>query len=224
METKSESGGIEQLLQDCLSDSLEFFGDGFGPFSGSRGRTFDADAELERRGLGHGALGFGKTAKAGDEQKLSELVDDAENGDATAFEAAMRYVGNRLFQIDEFPPRLSFLAANILSGQMQRPPKRKAKDLGLGARNVAVFALVEIAKLDVSITFEQAFTLVAQLILKHGQNPNNAHTVKRIYLKTRARLGREISIHEMAVLASFPALSAVPKISNLLFIALGANR
>lgn len=223
---KSQNGAVEleQFLQECLRESNVFFGDASGPFSTSRARVIEADAELECRGLGHTALGFGINATAGDPKKLSELTADAENGDPAAFEAAMRYVGNRLFQIDEFPLQLSLLASKVLLGIAHRPPKRKAKDSGLSARNVAVFALVEIAKLHGSITTERAFSIVADTIRRSGKNPNNAQTVKRVYLETRARLRRETSVHDLAVLASFPMLGETPEIDALISSALGADR
>jgi hypothetical protein len=202
----SEELTLSQVMEICLGLSESFFGDSDGPFSASRARTIEADEELDRRGLGPRSLGFGDNQKAGDADKLAALMGDVHRGDADAFEAAMRYVSTRLFNVAGISPDLAFLAGNVLIGKTPRPAKRKSKESGLRGRNFAVFALVEIVKEGAGTSAEEAYSFVASELLKRGRSPNNALTVKKIHLAMRAQLGGELTIHDLAVLQSFPFL------------------
>lgn len=200
----SEALTLGEVLVACLDCSAEFFGDDEGPFSGSRARVIEADAELARRGL---ANGRGLPEK-GDLATLLELASDAESGNAAAFEAAMRYVGARLFVLDEFPSPLAALAAKVLRGNLVRPQRRKAKEVGLRSRNIAVYVLVEICRMGSGTTAEEAYTVVAELMLKRRKQPNNPRTVKKIHLAARTLMAGPLTLHDLAVLQSFPLLPA----------------
>lgn len=201
-----EGSDIGAILSACLDCSEHFFGDGAGAFSGIRARATEAEAELERRGLGARALGLGVHHVAGDAVKLISLAQDAEMGNADAFEGAMRYVMQRVFCIDEFPPELAGLIAGVLLGTTPRPQKRKAKETGLRSRNLAVYSLVEIAREGAGLSAQDAYTTVAGELLKRGRNPNSPLTVKKIHLAMRRQIGNSLTPYDLAVLVSLPVL------------------
>lgn len=194
-----------EIAEALVSESMAFFGDDSGGFSSRRSKAIEADRTLEERGLGFTALGFGKNHKSGDTEKLAALVADAEAGDSLAFEAAMRYISLRLFQIPEFPTRLAWLACGVLSGQTKRPRIRKATQKGLSARNLAVFAIVDFFK-ERNVTLEEAYEIVAKALLNKGLNPNNAKTVKKAHLEARRYIAGGLTPHDLAVCVSFPFL------------------
>ncbi len=112
-------------------------------------------------------------------------VELAREGDPLAFAAVMNAASELLREEMELPIELTVLIADYLDGNILQPSRVKPKSSSNAIRDGMIYAAVKALRDEHGLTYQSAYTRVADYLRRAKMKPNTEQSVKEIYLAQR---------------------------------------